>query len=47
MEICSSVFLSETRDFEFSTLFQDKIPIVGNASGQQQKTIVYRQFGAY
>jgi len=37
MEICSSVFLGETRDFETLTLFQDIIPLVFVSVGNNQK----------
>jgi hypothetical protein len=37
MEICSSVFLSETQDFENLPLFQDIIPLVFVPVGNNQK----------
>ena len=37
MEICSSVFLSETREFENSTVFQDITPLVFVPLGNNQK----------
>jgi hypothetical protein len=45
MEICRSVFLSETRDFENLTLFQDTIPLVFVTVGNNQKRSFIVNFG--